>query len=76
MTGHFSELDGTTFQIEIQDARPVYYMPIRSVISFAEQPPDAIRPLSLKTKSYKLVGISGDVAFYDRVVDVGELEPR
>jgi hypothetical protein len=76
MTGHFSELDGTTFQIEIQDARPVYYMAIRPFISFTEQSPDMVGPQNLRTKSYKLVGVSGDVAFYDRVVDVGELEPR
>ena len=62
--------------MDIWEALPIYYMAIRPSFSWVEQPLDAVYKQNLRTKSYKLVSVSGGIAFYDRVVDVTELEPR
>ena len=47
-------------------------MPIFLKLSF--RPPDPGLELNrMKMRTYRCIGLSGDIAFYDRVVDVNEI---
>ena len=74
MMAFFSELDGTTFMKEV-DPRfltPYVYAPIMPSLEscMAE---GLIHPRLMRWRRYALVGVSDNVAFYDRVVDVNEI---
>lgn len=75
MTCLFSELDGTTFYMTTGfEGNPEIRMPIYPKLEVLAQLPINPRPLE-KIRRYKLIGRSGGVFFYDRVVDISDLEP-
>ena len=74
----FCELDGTTWQQELprdmlmpEMRAPLFPGPSRYWFMESEFPD--LRDRLFKTRRYQRVGISGDIAFYDRVVDVEEI---
>lgn len=69
MIAHFSELDGTTFHLDIPDARPEWLMPVRPICIGIFEEQDLSKPV-MTVNRYRLIGVSGEIAFYDRVVDV------
>ena len=79
MIGHFQELDGTCFQMDIPVefdpyeirlpvyANPTTWLAYEGQVAMVPCPRPAFR-------RYKLVGTSGELAFYDRVIDMREFE--
>jgi hypothetical protein len=75
---HFSELDGTTWQNEFPNfilsreiRMPIFRSPMM-LSTQLQQDADLAQPW-FKIRRYKLVGISGDIAFYDRIMDAEEI---
>ena len=69
-----SELDGTTWEQELPECMlsPELHAPLFCPIFDMRGEFDLTQP-TFKIRRYKRIGISGDIAFYDRVVDAEEI---
>ena len=75
MIGHFSEPDGTMFQLQIPNAYPEYRLPLYArAFTLLDSGDPSISSLKFMVRRYRCVRVSGDIAFYDRVVDIGKFE--
>lgn len=72
-----SESDGTTWEMEIPNngIRPELFAPIFPSfnLQWMSQENTSLMNRPMITRRYKFIGVSGDIAFYDRVVDAEEI---
>lgn len=76
----FSELDGTTWaqELPMDYLAPEIRFPLYPAVQVwaAEYPTDVALTLqnpTFKTRRYQRIGVSGELVFYDRIVDAEEI---